>query len=396
MRQSLAVQIVELVLCMLVLLVFLAIYLSKRSLTRWSPRVPEAPEYSVQRPESNTKGDGNVVLLIHGLGSSPAVFPEADCIKPLLDEGHTVVLPTYRHRKDGPPVSLSRVLTHSLLACLPRDALPVTIETMAADLVVLIHEQGWKHVHVVGHSMGGMVAQALAIEIPDRIASLTCVGACTGPGLGPCAPRFIQLIRDGVRVMFWKRFQGNSDGLGLQARNSGEWGQRQIAAIITARGRARKLDALVRRGWLHAPMLAVSGDLDTQVSPKSAAASAHRITGCRSIVVGGMKHTPVGVEWTDVIRLAGLVGNHNVHSLTHSQTKRLKSNTTKVDDTIGVHTENQECAKGQGCGTLSLRDTRKVTSMDLDTRTVTDPHNGQEHPIPRPGVADGCDPNSTL
>lgn len=399
-------------LCVLVLLVFLAIYLGKRALPRWAPRVPEAPEHSVHRPEGSTQGGGKgggsgaetgaetvagsagrpadeVVLLIHGLGSSPAVFSDAECVAPLLADGHTVVLPTYRRREDGPPVSLGHVLTHSLLACLPRDALPVTIETMAADLVVLINEQGWKHVHVVGHSMGGMVAQALAIEIPERIASLTCVGACTGPGLGPCAPRFVQLIRDGVRVLFprvWKQLWGvgGLDG----ARGAGEWGQRQIAAIITARGRARKLDALVRRGWLHAPMLAVSGDLDTQVSPASAAASARRITGCRSVVVGGMKHTPVGAEWTEVLRLAGLVGHHAVRSFAQSRT--------------GVHTEKQECARGQGCGTPRLRDT--VTRMDLDTRTVTrtDRDSGPEHPVPmgsRPGVADGLaagdDPDST-
>ena len=303
--------------CVLVLVVFLAIYLGKRALTRWAPRVPEAPEFSIREP--STPGGKGVVLLIHGLGSSPAVFSETECLAPLLADGHTVVLPTYRRREDGPPVSISRVLTHSLLACLPRDALPATIETMAADLVVLIHEQGWERVHVVGHSMGGMVAQALAIEVPDKIASLTCVGACTGPGLGPCAPRFVQLVRDGVRVMLprlWKRLRGGGggDGPGQQARSEGEWGQRQIAAIITARGRAKKLDALVRRGWLRAPMLAVSGDQDSQVSPASAAASARRITGCRSVVVGGMGHTPRGDEWTEVMRLAGLVGHHHVHT----------------------------------------------------------------------------------
>ena len=334
--QPLIVRLLEALMCLLVLLLFLAIYLSKLTLPRWEPRVPEAPPCSVQLvgggAEDSAKdvdadvdphGAKDVVLLLHGYAASPQTFPDTECVAPLLREGRSVALPTYRRRTDGPRVSLARVVIHSLLAHLPRDALPVSVETMAADLVVLINERGWERVHVVGHSMGGMVAQALAIEIPDKIASLTTVGSCTGPGLGPCGPRPFQLMRDGVRVMcpkLWRRVGGVGGGTGggpveatadkrRSERARSEWGQRQVAAIITSRGRAGKLDALVRRGRLHAPILAVSGDQDTQVAPGSAAAAGRRITGCRSVVVGGMGHTPKNKEWTEVLRLAGLVGH---------------------------------------------------------------------------------------
>ena len=273
------------------------------------------PEYSTSiGPDPAPAPAPAPVLLLHGYGSSPRTFPLSTCIRPLLHEGHTVVLPTYRRRLDGPPVSLGRVLAHSLLACLPRDALPVSLRTMAADLVVLINEKGWDKVHVVGHSMGGMVAQALAIEVPEKIASLTTVGACVGPGLGPCRPRFVQLLRDGMRIMHpkaWRKmtgYAGHAPVLDSRDRKRSEWGQRQVAAIVTSRGRARKLDALVRRGRLHAPILAVSGDEDARLAPASAAAAGRRITGCRSVVVGGMEHSPSADEWTEVLRLAGLVG----------------------------------------------------------------------------------------
>ena len=329
---------VEGLLCCLVGIIFLAIYVSKQTLPRWEPRVPVAPPFRVLRPddgasdETSDKSDADKrppVILIHGYASTPLAFPDAECIQPLLAEGHTVVLPTYRRRRDGPNVSISRVLTHSLLACLPRDALPVSIETMAADIVVMMSEQGWDRVHLVGHSMGGMVAQAVAIEVPERIASLTTIGSCTGPGLGPCSPRFVQLLRDGMRVMhpaFWYRLTGDIGGASGEGRRGtdfgvddctqerdrkeqrrSEWGQRQVAAIITSRDRAKKLDALVRRGRLHAPVFAVSGDQDTRIPPASAAAMSRRITGCRSMVVCGMGHTPKGGEWTEVLRLAGLV-----------------------------------------------------------------------------------------
>ena len=325
---------IEALLCCLVGLVFLAIYVGKQTLPRWEPRVPETPQFRVVRPAQARSLDepGHTeipmvpLILIHGYASSPLIFSELKCIQPLLAEGHTVVLPTYRERVDGPDISLGRVLTHSLLACLPRDALPVSIETMAADLVVMMTENKWEKVHLVGHSMGGMVAQAVAIEVPERVASLTTIGSCTGPGLGPCGPRVLQLVRDGMRVMYpalWQRLTGDIGGALGEGQRPGthaeanarqgrsEWGQRQVGAIITSRDRAKKLDALVRRGRLHAPIFAVSGDQDMRISPASAAAMGRRITGCRSVVVGGMEHSPQEDEWTEVLRLAGLISHHN-------------------------------------------------------------------------------------
>lgn len=362
MRPFLIRIIIECVVAVLVGLIFLAIYISRLTLPRWEPRLPEAPPCTVHHPrppsqspqtssEATAPAAGTAttddespqpypVLLIHGFASSPSTFHLTHCVLPLLQEGHSVALASYRPRDDGPPVGVGRVFTHSLFGCLPRSALPVSIESMAADLVVLINERGWKKVHVVGHSMGGMVAQALAIEVPEKIASLTTVGSCVGPGLGPCVPRIGRLLWDAVRVVFPamrdqllgedaetedgnivvlddKAIGGDSkEDAGARERKRraenrkqarSEWGQRQLAAIITSRGRARKLDSVVRRGRLRGPIVAVSGDQDTRIAPGSSAVARRRITGCKSYVVGGMSHTPRGAEWTEVLRLAGLV-----------------------------------------------------------------------------------------
>jgi pimeloyl-ACP methyl ester carboxylesterase len=349
--------IVESVIVVIIALIFLAIYISRLTLTRWEPRIPEAPPCTIHYPkEVKDRGSGDTdehpVLLIHGFASSPSTFHPTHCIQPLLQEGRSVVLVSYRARSDGPDVDIGRVFTHSLFGCLPRSALPVSIETMAADLVVLIKERGWERVHVVGHSMGGMVAQALAIEVPERIASLTTIGSCVGPGLGPCVPRVGRLLWDGVRVLLPRLREqmlgedvdteaekaepngamgaGVNEGDGNQSTRDelleseweakaserresqrkqarSEWGHRQLAAIITSRGRARKLDSLVRRGRLRAQIVAVSGALDERIAPRSSTVTGQRITGCRSYVVGGMSHTPQRTEWTEVLRLAGLV-----------------------------------------------------------------------------------------
>jgi len=345
MRASLVVLIVEAVLMALIAIIYLVIFFSRKALPRWEPRIPAAPPYSIigdngsRLPPSNSAPPEDheltpPVILIHGLASSPRVFSQQHCLTPLLQHGYQVVLPTHRRRDDGPPVPLARVLVHSFFACLPRTALPVSIETMAADLVVLIEDHGWDKVHVVGHSMGGMVAQALAIEIPDKIASLTMVGSCVGPGLGPCSPRMLQLVQDGVRVMcprLWKLLRlreyvgvdaemGDDADPGVVAQRKeerrresrSEWGQRQVAAIVTARGRSRRLDALVRRGRLRAPIIAIAGEKDTRVAPGSASAAARRITGCKSVVVGKMGHSPREAEWTEVLRLSGLIGRRTL------------------------------------------------------------------------------------
>ena len=359
--------IVESVIVVIIALIFLAIHISRLTLTRWEPRIPEAPPCTIHYPkedkeQSSADADEHPVLLIHGFASTPSTFHPTHCIQPLLQEGRSVALVSYRVRSDGPDVNIGRVFTHSLFGCLPRSALPVSIETMAADLVVLINERGWKKVHVVGHSMGGMVAQALAIEVPERIATLTTIGSCVGPGLGPCVPRVGRLLWDAVRVLFprlreqmlgedaemdvvmdehngamdaganqeddgdlstrdelleseWEAKVSERRALQRKQARS-EWGHRQLAAIITSRGRARKLDSLVRRGRLRAPIVAVSGALDERIAPRSSTVTGKRITGCRSYVVGGMSHTPRRTEWTEVLRLAGLVRSNTKQAST--------------------------------------------------------------------------------
>ena len=52
---------------------------------------------------------------------------------------------------------------------------PISIEAMAEDALALMDEVGWESAHVVGHSMGGLICQQMAIDAPDRVRSLACI-----------------------------------------------------------------------------------------------------------------------------------------------------------------------------------------------------------------------------
>ncbi len=84
---------------------------------------------------------------------------------------------------------------------------PLTIDQMAADAIALMDAAGWESAHIVGHSMGGLIAQQLALGVPSRVRSLTllCTFAEGAEAVRP-TPRMIWLgIRSRVGTRAWRR-----------------------------------------------------------------------------------------------------------------------------------------------------------------------------------------------
>jgi len=105
------------------------------------------------------------LLLLHGLGSQMLVWDEEFC-RLLADEGFRVV------RSDHRDSGLSTILDE--------DAPPYSLSDMAADAVGVLDALGVARAHVVGFSLGGAVAQTVAVEHPDRCRSLVSMGSGTG------------------------------------------------------------------------------------------------------------------------------------------------------------------------------------------------------------------------
>jgi pimeloyl-ACP methyl ester carboxylesterase len=134
------------------------------------------------------------VILIMGLGMQLVAWPDDFC-QALADAGYRVI------RFDNRDIGLSSHLDHLRTPSLPwfmiRHKLgfpvraPYTLDDMAADTVGLMDALGIAKAHIVGVSMGGMIAQVVAGRFPERVLSLASIMSTTGarglPGPTPAA-----------------------------------------------------------------------------------------------------------------------------------------------------------------------------------------------------------------
>jgi len=114
------------------------------------------PELSVAEGSLHyeLEGHGTPVLLLHGVGVLGCGWrPQVTG----LSANHQLLT------CDNRGIGQSRVIG------------PVTIEAMAADALALMDAAGWGSAHVVGHSMGGVIAQQLALDAPRRVRSLSLI-----------------------------------------------------------------------------------------------------------------------------------------------------------------------------------------------------------------------------
>ena len=121
--------------------------------------------------EYDTFGDkGNpALILIMGFGAQMVAWDER-FVRLLADSGHFVVRFDNRDvglstKLDGIAVDSNAVVTAALLEQ-PLPPVPYTLSDMAADVAGLMDHLGIAHAHIMGASMGGMIAQVFAIEIP--------------------------------------------------------------------------------------------------------------------------------------------------------------------------------------------------------------------------------------
>lgn len=262
--------------------------------------------------EYETFGDRGAppLVLIMGLGAQLVLWPDEFCLA-LAEAGHYVV------RFDNRDVGLSTKLEQPRAPRLIRAALasrlglkiraPYTLDDMALDTVGLMDALELPRAHVVGASMGGMIAQILAAKHPRRVDSLTLVMSTSGNPRLPQARLDLQLrlvrrpaggerealIRHSMelwRLIGSPEYPPEDHVLRTKVERSYDRSSyrhglaRQTLAIIASGSRV----PLLRR--IEAPTLVIHGADDPLVPIAAGHDLAQHIPGARLHVIPGMGH----------------------------------------------------------------------------------------------------------
>jgi pimeloyl-ACP methyl ester carboxylesterase len=260
--------------------------------------------------EADGPADGEPMLLVTGLGGQLTEWPP-ELVGALVDAGFRVVRPDNRDmglssRTDAPPPrpgDVVKALAHRRLA--RSDYL---LSDMAADLAALLTELGAEAAHVVGVSMGGMIAQQLTIDHPDRVLSLTSVMSTTGDRrVGRISARLVPVFSASLRqpppadreaavragIEGWRAISGaHFDEVEVRAlveaaldRGRDPVGRvRQLMAIQASPDRTRALREV------RAPTLVVHGLMDPLVLPSGGIATTRAVPGSRLLMFPDMGH----------------------------------------------------------------------------------------------------------
>jgi pimeloyl-ACP methyl ester carboxylesterase len=249
---------------------------------------------------------GAPLLLLAGLGQQLNVWPE-ELRDGLVERGFRVIRCDNRDvgrsgRASCPPPGARQFLTRRFSTA------QYDLGAMVADTVGLLDALEIERAHLVGMSMGGMIAQGVAAREPGRVLSLTSIMSTTGaPRVGRPAPStWLRLAAPPARtrdaqakaVVGMMRHVGSRGfpfeeeavrAVALEAfdRSGGPGAAgvaRQLAAIMKSGDRSAEV------GRIAAPTLVIHGDRDRMVNPSGGRATAAAIPGARLQVMAGMGH----------------------------------------------------------------------------------------------------------
>ncbi|MBV1861649.1 MAG: alpha/beta fold hydrolase [Nannocystaceae bacterium] len=257
------------------------------------------------------RGEGTPLLMVMGLGAQKVLWPEALCDM-LARRGFAVA------RFDNRDVGASTRLDHLGVPSLRKAMLrwtaglevhaPYGLSDLASDAFAVLDALGWSQAHVMGASMGGMVAQQMAIMHPERIRSLTSIMSHPGDKLSklphPSAlkamlgprPRtaeqageaWVRLFREigsgPPHFAFEREFHDAMGRLHFERGPSPQGFVRQSLAILASPDRREGL------GQLDLPVLVVHGTADRLVRYRGGVQTARALRVGELLSIEGMGH----------------------------------------------------------------------------------------------------------
>jgi pimeloyl-ACP methyl ester carboxylesterase len=249
------------------------------------------------------------LLLIMGVGMQMLLWRDEFChelgkcgFQVARMDNRDVGLSTHLHEVAAP--SVFKMIVR------PKTVATYSLQDMAADCVAVLDALGWPSAHIVGGSMGGMIAQTMAIRFPERVRSLTSIMSAPSPRIGRSTIRIAmkvaklmkrplrsaheaaQQMVDVYRVIgtpstnypldeAWLRYVG---ALSYERAYDPAGRLRQQAAMLAAGDRRKQLREV------HIPTLVMHGDADPLIRLKGGQATAAAIAGARFVILPGVGH----------------------------------------------------------------------------------------------------------
>nr|WP_295930604.1 alpha/beta hydrolase [uncultured Dyadobacter sp.] len=263
------------------------------------------------------------VFMIMGGGAQLIAWPDGFCTE-LASRGLQLI--RFDNRDTGLSSHFDAAPVPDLAAALAGDYTSVsyTLSDMAADTVGLMDALGFDRVHLVGASMGGMIAQTVAIEYPGRVLSLTSIMSTTGnrsvgqPDYAALATVGTPPTDDRQAAIGWQvrslRLIGATaypfDEAEAADRAARAWDRdhdplgmlRQAVAVVKSGDRTEGLSAL------NVPTLVMHGTADKMIDVSGGRATAAAVPGAELVLYDGVGHGFPKQLWPEFAdRIVGLV-----------------------------------------------------------------------------------------
>ena len=276
--------------------------------------------------ETSGPPTGEPLLLIMGLGSQLVMWP-AGFVDGLVSAGYYVIrfdnrdVGLSQKMEDADPPNIMGAWARRLIGL--RVEAPYTLSDMAADAAGLIEAVGVKSAHVFGVSLGGMVAQTMAIEHPERVRSMTSMMSTPGSSRFVGHPRAVVGIMRRPVSKTPEEAADNSVAFFNVLRGPGYEVDEKILRPAAAKafqrcyyppGFRRQMLAVIASGdrtpalrQVQCPALIIHGSHDPLVPVAAGRATAKAIPGARLHIIEGLgHHMPSGI-WTDVIEQVQMI-----------------------------------------------------------------------------------------
>lgn len=284
----------------------------------FDPEVARAigPDHLDISYERQGNPDAPALLLIMGFATQMTGWPEG-FVDALVGQGFQTL--RFDNRDIGGSTHLSG--RPDMMAIFRGDVRSIhyTLSDMAADAVALLDHLGIARAHVIGASMGGQIAQLLALDHAERVLSLTSIMSTTGaqgagqPGVdvlmqvfaGPPVRNRAEAVARALRLAPVLRSPvWPPDPEVLAAEAGADWDRDpdQSGAFRQAAASMAGGDLTARLRGLAVPTLVIHGRADRLVPPSGGEATAAAIPGARLLMLDGMAHDLPEPLWPELVQ----------------------------------------------------------------------------------------------